>query len=485
MNKKLPFYQELISTNGPIVDRGNFTTQIGSNEYNINKNNNRLKKIKIDEKKADLQYELENYKAAKVFHDNNPLAFSRKKLPTVVPSTGREILNGLGARIENFYKIPQIGELNEFINPLHIVSSGIITPLAQAPLQAQEFDSLIPYGMAAVSIASTSPFVKPSASILKKGIQKTWNAPKKIGQVFRDIKYPENTIVKNGKLYHNSYDFLKENTFNKLTKEEINFLNTEAKDRGILEIQRRHPLNIMSELSRRGILAEDYRLKKVIKDYIPNILKGRQALESQYTMGKTRIDAFDHYLGKPMKNNPYRIHSNSFKNGNGLVYTIPENLINREGTTENLRRFSTRDYKDLVAIENYGKNPKEFGKDVLLDHFNIERTPSNTNQALSDLFKNGDYGKPIIKDTRTVIPSWDYITGTGGGAPFIKEGNKITMKDVWDIQPFSRSRKLPKFLQEFNANKILGGKDFTLNQTYRAYPNKIVQTFNFGGYINK
>jgi len=36
-------------------------------------------------------------------------------------------------------------------------------------------------------------------------------------------------------------------------------------------------------------------------------------------------------------------------------------------------------------------------------------------------------------------------------------------------------------MQNFNAKGILGGKDFTLNQTYRAYPTRIRQTFKQGG----
>lgn len=490
MPKKLTFLEELRSTNGPIVDKGNFTTQFGSNQNNIVKNNKTLKKVKLEEKKADLQYDLDNYNAYKVFHDNNPLAFNRKKLPTSMPATTKEILNGLGAGIENFYRIPQLGELNEFVNPLHIASSGIITPWAQAPLQSEQSGSLLPYGMAGLSTALTVPFIKPSGAILRKGVQQTWNAPRKFGQVYRDIKYPVNTITKDGKLYHNSYDFLKQNNFKKgLNKEEINFLNTEAKDRGILETQRRHPLNIFSELSSRGIVAENYNAKKAIKDYIPNILKGKEALKSQYTMGQSRTDAFDHYLGKPIKNNPYRVHSNSFKNGNDLVYTMPEKLINRIGATETVQPFTKEEFNTLSHLEDFYKNSSEQNKSALYEQLTKQYGKNKLGLTSykrfnPDLFLKGpqsEYGIPIIKNNKTVIPGVDYITGTGGGAPFIKEGNKVTMKDMWDIQPFSRNKRLPKFMQNFNANKILGGKDFMLNQTYTNYPSKLIQTFKKGG----
>ena len=77
-----------------------------------------------------------------------------------------------------------------------------------------------------------------------------------------------------------------------------------------------------------------------------------------------------------------------------------------------------------------------------------------------------------------------YITGTGGGTSFVKQGNKVTMKDAWDIQPFSRNTRLPKFLQKLDAAPILGGKEFTMKQTYRAYPGRVTQTFKKGGYYD-
>jgi hypothetical protein len=118
--------------------------------------------------------------------------------------------------------------------------------------------------------------------------------------------------------------------------------------------------------------------------------------------------------------------------------------------------------EENVMTEKY----KDFDPDTFL------KNPDNT------------YGRPILLENKTVIPTYDYITGTGGGAPIIKEGNKITLKDTWDIQPFSRSTKLPKFIQNIDVADAIGAKNFTLNQTYRGYPYGIKQTYDNGGIVN-
>ena len=459
-------------------------------------------------RQAEQQEAIEAQKQRQLFHDHNPvskLLGTNKALPSSIKPTTPELLQGMARGIENFYNVPQAGILNDFVNPLHMAADGIIAPWADAPqntldinnyynenpeapniLFGKNVDKFLPVGMATLSTAMTAPFIKGAPGVVKAGL----NLPKTIGRGYRDLKYGTNIIEKNGTTYKNSYDFLNNNTFDKgFNKNEINFLNKEIEERGILETQRRHPFNINSELSSRGIVAENYNTKQVIKDFVPNVLKGKAALKQQYTMGQSRIDAFNHYLGKPIKNNPYRIHSNSFKNGNGVVYTMPERLINRTGATETVQPFTKEEFNTLTQLENYYKSPTSSNKTELYNQ--LTKQYGNNNIGLSsrkkfnpDLFLKGpqsEYGIPIIKGDKTVIPGWDYITGTGGGAPFIKQGNKITMKDVWDIQPFSRNKRLPKFMQNFNAKGILGGKDFTLNQTYRAYPTRIRQTFKQGG----
>lgn len=472
MPKKLPFYQQLLSTNRPIVDKNNFTSQIGISQYNIDKKLNTLKTVKNQEKKEDLQYDLDNYKAQQIFHDNNPLAFNRKKQPTSVPYTSREILNGLGSGIENFYKIPKLGELNEFVNPLHIVSSGIITPWAQAPLQSQQSNSLLPYGLAATSTALTVPFVKPSVGTIKN----TLNLPRKVGQVYRDIKYPTNTIIKNNKVFHNSYDFLNKNQFpNGLSQKELNFLNNEIEQRGILEQQRRHPFDIRSAISKKAIVAEDYNMKKIAKEFIPNIFSKQSTVNAKHELGPIRVNAFNQYLGIPTKNTVYRIHSQSFKNNSGLLYTIPDKLLNYSNAPMH-QKFNIDEFNILKSIEKGYKynNPtlkQQLTNDLqnrYLDIPILKKGPLTPDDYLSNPLV--DYGKPIFNKNKTIVPGWDYITNTAGGAPFIIKGNNVTMKDVWDINPFSR-KKLPNFLKKFDAAPLLGGKNFTLQQDYKYLKN--------------
>lgn len=146
------FYQQLKQQNKPITDRGNFSNIPYSKEQA-----EILKRVKEAEKKA----ELEKYKSAKLFHDNNPIKtlITGKKPVTAMKPTNRELAAGLGEGIENFYKIPGVGIVNDFVNPLQIASSGIIAPWAKAPLQAQQSNSLMPYAGAAVSTALSVPML--------------------------------------------------------------------------------------------------------------------------------------------------------------------------------------------------------------------------------------------------------------------------------------------------------------------------------------
>jgi hypothetical protein len=129
--------------------------------------------------------ELEDYKLAKTFHENNPL--KKKKPVTAMPPTTREMLYGAGAGIDEFYKIPKIGILNDFVNPLHVASSGIIAPWAKAPLQAQQSDSYLPYAMAGVSTALSVPVIKGSKTILKPSVDMGKNVANKLEPI-KDAK---------------------------------------------------------------------------------------------------------------------------------------------------------------------------------------------------------------------------------------------------------------------------------------------------------
>lgn len=316
----------------------------------------------------------------------------------------------------------------------------------------------------------------------------------KIGKILRntpnDLNFPKNEIIKNGQTVKNSKEFFKLHDNKPLKKNEIKFLNKELEDRGILEIQRAHPLDPRPRIFKRGIVPEDYNIKSTIKNFIPNILKGQKYVNSKITMGNVRINAFNQYLGLPTENTAYRIHSNSFKNGKGLVYTIPQKNINYT-SSEFLSKLNRGEIDMMNNIENYYRNPTLKNKKILHSEFNkrygqnIKFKDFDPDMHFDLSSEISDYGKPIILDDRTVIPSWDYITGTGGNAPFIKEGNKITLKDVWDINPLSRIKKLPKFIRNIDAKHIMGGKEFELNNTYRIYPKEIRQTYLDGGELNE
>ena len=171
----------------------------------------------------------------------------------------------------------------------------------------------------------------------------------------RDIKYNNTFTNKNGLTFKNSKDFFKQHDGKPLTVKERDFLNNELKQRGILEVQRSNVLNPLPKIFKKGVVAEDYNIPKVVKDFIPNLIKGQKYVDNQYTMGKTRINALNNWLGLPTENTAYRIHSNSFKNNKGLIYTIPEKNINYNNP--NLSKFNKQQLDNINSIENYYRNP--------------------------------------------------------------------------------------------------------------------------------
>ena len=165
------------NTAAPIVLPGNLFydktrvvngSSAGLNKYQLKEINQNLKNNASKEKQA----EIENYKAAELFHNNNPVAKllgTRSAPANTIKPTARELAYGAGAGINEFYEVPGIGIANDFVNPLSLVSKGIISPWMQAPLQAQQSNSYFPYLGAALSTALTVPMVRP-ASIAAKTI---------------------------------------------------------------------------------------------------------------------------------------------------------------------------------------------------------------------------------------------------------------------------------------------------------------------------
>ena len=179
VNFKDQLYQQnrpvVDNTAAPIVLPGNLfydktrvvnSSSAGLNKFQLKEINQNLKNNAFREKQA----EIENYKAAELFHNNNPVAKllgTRSAPASNIKPTAKELAYGLGAGINEFYDVPGIGIANDFVNPLSLVSKGIISPWMQAPLQAQQSDSYLPYVGAALSTALTVPMVRP-ASIAAK-----------------------------------------------------------------------------------------------------------------------------------------------------------------------------------------------------------------------------------------------------------------------------------------------------------------------------
>ena len=276
-----------------------------------------------------------------------------------------------------------------------------------------------------------------------------------------------------------------------LSKKEINFLNKEIKQRGVLEVQRRHPLNPLSAASKALIVPEDYNFGAVLKNLPKNAWETLKhgTPEANYTMGHGRTAGWNNYLGMPTKNNPYRIHPESFTGGKDLTYTIPDAelqklqgafdeqimpkqgirqlLINKEGVSKS-KAFNEKAYNTIA------KHYKEAGWDKEMISAELgpkskfkynpktdPNAPDWSNMESSDVYRTGD---------------WDRYAGSHGGVGWKAEkipGSKNTkwsMEDTWDINPFSRKENLPKVIQRLNAGKLLGGKDYHTQLDYIVSP---------------
>lgn len=177
------FRDQLFQRNKPIIDATaspillppnlNYDKKRVVNSSSAGLNKNQLKQVYKNLKtKADAEkkQEIEEYEASELFHKYNPVAQflgTRSAPVSSVKPTPRELAYGLGAGINEFYDVPNIGIVNDFVNPLSLVSKGIISPWAQAPLQAQQSDSYLPYAGAALSTALTVPMVRPAATFAK------------------------------------------------------------------------------------------------------------------------------------------------------------------------------------------------------------------------------------------------------------------------------------------------------------------------------
>ena len=310
----------------------------------------------------------------------------------------------------------------------------------------------------------------------------------------RDAKFGNKLTIgtKDAKqTFTNSYDWKKafdaeraSGVERPLLKKEINFLIQEIIVRGILEIDRRHPLDPRQPITKRGLLPEDYNLAKAKKDFIPNLIKGD--VRSQYTMGPGRENAFNQYLGIPTKDNMYRIHPESFTKGNDIIYTVPHNKLKelekinasgqhasiapskesfdvlsiaKESLSNNTKNFHNRAYD---ALHNAGWSKKQLGPKKNFT-YDIEDPNWGADAA--------EGARSRIKNDVGYISDYDSYTNAHGNAYWenkqLPSGEQSwKMKDTWDINPFSRMKDKPKWIQKLDVAPIMGAKNFDVNLDY-------------------
>ena len=276
-----------------------------------------------------------------------------------------------------------------------------------------------------------------------------------------------------------------------LMKKEINFLNQEIKDRGILEIDRRHPLDPRQIITNKGVVPQEYNFKDKIKEFVPNILKGRE----MSSFGPPRENAFNQYLGMPTENNLYRVHPESFTNGRDMVYTVPHNTLasdeffnvtgNVTPNTHTFEQFNTPKTVLDLKRESLMNKSKEFNKkayDKLVNIYGEEAIPQTRSEFVYDKHAlNKDY---LIDDMNAAghlsngeyyLNDVDNYTNTGGNVYWKNSldpetGNQLwSMKDTWDIKPF-KNKYLPQFIQNMDPRHIMGGKNFDMQLDYMVTP---------------
>lgn len=302
-----------------------------------------------------------------------------------------------------------------------------------------------------------------------------------------------------------------------LKKKEVDFLNKEIKQRGILEIDRKHPLDPRSIISKSTIIPEDYNFKTVLnpKNIATNLYKSviEGSPESLYTMGHGRVAGWNQYLGLPTKNNPYRVHPESFTEGQGMFYTIPDNEItklhkqnlrsNNSSAMLESQQTPAQGIKELSFYKESLNPSKEFNQkayekvyDDMLNASNPKTGDflySNEKEIKKVLGPKGKFEYNLDKHKELVpdgdIPDWitqqedlyrtgdwDKYVGSHGGVGWkVKKlpnskYEKWSMEDVWDINPLSRMKNLPKPIRDFDAGKILGGKNYKVQLDYFSKP---------------
>lgn len=316
------------------------------------------------------------------------------------------------------------------------------------------------------------------AALVGQGLKSVRN----LSTLSRDMKFNNTLQTKSGELFNNSEEFLDWHKATQngrpLLKKEVTWMNKEIAQRGILEGQRSNPLNPLPKLTRRMMVPEDYNLKKVAKEAIPNLVKSivKGNVYDQYTMGPGRLNSFNQWLGLPTEGSMYRVNPNSFKNGSKLLYTTSDASM-RGQFDPRLAKLIPKGGEDLNALS---KNT--------MQELDLARKYSNGESILDDVVWRGYNNEKEFFDwtgvqptkSKSVFGDIDKYTGSGGGVSWKHspaEGGRSnwTMRDTWDIQPFSRKENLPKSIRDIDVAKMIGAKNFDVNWNYQTTPkfNKI------------
>lgn len=335
--------------------------------------------------------------------------------------------------------------------------------------------TVVSQGLKAVSEVSTAIRNAKSSNFLNVKQEHTFpglSNPKVAGNL--SLKYntplPDHHFKDSGEFL----DWYKKTQNNRpFTKKEINFLNKELKERGILEVQRSNPLNPLPNLTRRMLIPEDYNFKKVVSDAAPNLVKSFKGMDNiykDYTMGPGRLNAFNQWLGLPTKGTMYRIHPESFQNGQELLYTT---------TGNSMKGVFDPELKKLVPKS---QSMYPIGKETF-DELDIAIKAGNKapyqkelqELGYTDLKEFEDLTGVSVSRRPNTVGDWDKYTGSAGGTSWTKVpikggGYEWTMRDKWDIEPFSRMSRMPKFVRDIDVANLIGAKNFNVNWNYKTSP---------------
>ena len=458
----------------------------------------------------------------------------KEALKKKYPTKNQEEIQKIQDKIESPWLYEPAGQLASYLTTMQGLSDDEIANITGKGTMGNRLDvatNRLGWGLAnevsgeiiGKGLEYASPYIKKGLNTAGKVLDTSFDVTKSVPVVYRDSQFKNKLTIGFGKskqTFNNSIEWKKAFDAERaagverpLLKKEINFLNKEIKDRGILEIDRRHPLDPRQPLVKRGLLPEDYDMKKAVKDFIPNLIKGD--VKSQYTMGIGRENAFNQYLRMPTKDNMYRIHPESFTNGNEMIYTVPHNKLvqlSKNNAKAGVSSFapSKASMQELqIAKESLTNNSKEFNKkayDVIkkrmeqsYDNDAIEEILGPKNKFVYDI-TNPDYGADMsggmsrIKNGTSYINDLDLYTNAHGNAYWENKNipgsrnQSWKMIDTWDINPFSRMTNKPKWVQNLDVAPIMGAKNFTLNLDYITTPSGITKPLipkKLGGWLDK